>query len=185
GAKVKYSIYHAPDWALEYADEEDEEDEADSAESPPDYYHGGSYYGAVVTDGETTLDADGKAVITFRADAPPDTEGPQAQQYTLSATVTESAEREVYADGRVTVTAGDFKLLVRPEGYVAAPGQPMPVLLTAEDYDDHPMPNVPITLEIGYQEWKRNEEGEYKYRYQTVGTQKLVTGPDGKVSVSV
>jgi uncharacterized protein YfaS (alpha-2-macroglobulin family) len=184
GAKVKYTVYSAPDWSAEYPDDYEYEPGDEQSLAQGD---GESYYGEAVTEGETTLDENGKAVLSFRAAPPKEKEddasgweGPQEQTYTASVTISRDAEREVMADGMAKVTAGDFRLTVSPDGYMGAPGQPANVTLAAKDYDGSPVPNVPVTLETGYQEWKRDE-----YQYQKVGVQQAVTGADGKVSLVI
>ena len=96
GAKVEYHVYAAPDWSAEQPD--DYATDPDEGNAAPAYYlRGESYYGFVDSDGKTTLDADGKAVIRFPAKNPEEADGPQEQVYTVSATVTEpGTEREVF-----------------------------------------------------------------------------------------
>ncbi|HZT43686.1 MAG TPA: MG2 domain-containing protein [Chthonomonadaceae bacterium] len=179
GAQVSYDVYSAPDWSAEYPDDYDlEEDEQNRP--PPHFSDGESYYGQTITDGKATLDENGKAVITFQASDRDDVDGPQAETYTVNVTVTEGEDREATADGTARVTAGDFRLSVSPEGYVAMPGRPATVQILAEDYDRKPISNVPISLEIGYEEWQ-----DGNYHFTPVGTQQAVTGPDGRVTVEV
>jgi uncharacterized protein YfaS (alpha-2-macroglobulin family) len=189
GAKVEYQVYGSPDWTAEFPDDYDYDENTDGM---PSYGDHENYYGETVTNGTTTLDENGKAVLTFRAEKPQngskddtDAEGPQAEKYAVSVTVTEGASEPVPADGNVRVTSGDFHLAVSPEGYVAAPNQPTSVTLTARDYDGKPLANVPISLEMGYQEWKRDQDGDYNYHYHSVGTQQAVTGADGRTMVAV
>lgn len=179
GATVSYSVYRAPDWSAEFPDDYGYDAEDDR---PPHFADGESYYGASVADGEATLDGDGKAVLTFRTDRDmgKDAEPPQEEIYTANVTVKEGEDREVMADGVANVTSGDFRLTISPEGYVARPGQPTSVILSASDFDHHPVPNIAVDLGIGYQQWKGD-----KYEYQSAGVQKAVTGSDGRVVVTV
>ncbi|HLV79117.1 MAG TPA: alpha-2-macroglobulin family protein, partial [Chthonomonadaceae bacterium] len=179
GAPVSYEVYSAPDWSAEYPDDNAlDEDEQD--EPPPHFSDGESYYGETISDGKAVLDENGKAVLTFRAPAHGNGAGPQAETYTVHVTVTAGEDREVEADGIAKVTSGDFRLAVQPDGYVAMPGQATSVRLIAEDYDRKPVPNVPISVEMGYEDWKHD-----RYRYTPAGTQQAVTGPDGRATIAV
>lgn len=176
GAKLKYTVDRSPDWSAEYAGEEDFDPEEEAV--PGGEYEGG--YGETVTEGETTLDENGKAAIRFPANVPSTPDAPQVQIFTLNAAVTDSAGREVTADGRASVAAGDFRLAVLPEGYVAEPGKPVNVFVIARDHEGRPVPNTPITLETGYERWRNNI-----YSHERVGTEQAVTGADGRAVVSI
>ncbi len=189
GAKVKYSVYSTPD----YNDGQDTPDPED-ADTPPEPDAAGfggdteGYYGEVQTDGTALLDENGKAVIQFVAKGDSSSEATQADLYMANVTVTEGEDREVSADGTATVVAGDFRLTVRPDGYVASPGAATNVNLIARDHDGKPVPNVAIELEMGYHEWVRvhnDEQGSFKYKYTPAGTLHTVTGPNGRVTVPV
>ncbi len=188
GAKVKYSVYSSADYATPL---DDNADETDSSSGPDEAgFDGGaeSYYGEVKADGASVLDENGRAVIQFVAKGDSNSESSQADIYTVNATVTEGENREVSADGTANVVAGDFRLTLKPDGYVAAPGEATNVNLTAMDHDGKPVPNVAIELETGFHEWKRvknDEEGKFAYHYTAVGTLHAITGPDGHAVVSV
>ena len=87
------------------------------------------------------------------ADGP--TDGTQEEVVTVSATVTEGADREVEATGEARVTQGAFRLSVTPQGYVAAPNQPVSVVLSARDFAGNPVANQPVTLQTGYESWTK------------------------------
>lgn len=186
GAKVKYRVYSETDWAEEYADASDGED--DPSDDHTDYSHSrfDSYFGGSVTEGETVLDQNGKATIQFAAQqdqkrkAAADQSGPQAEIYTLSATVTEGVDREVEAEGAAKVTSGDFRLAVRPEGYVAMPGKPSSVTVIASDYKGQPLPLQAFTLATGYAHWHGRA-----YEYKAVGVIHGVTDRAGRAIVQV
>ncbi|MCW3100553.1 MAG: Large extracellular alpha-helical protein [Chthonomonadaceae bacterium] len=188
GAKVKYSVYSSPDYS---ALSDDNSDDSDSSTEPDEAGFGGdseSYYGEVQADGAATLDENGKAVIHFVAKGDSSSEGAPADNYNVNATVTEGEDREVSADGTATVVAGDFRLAVKPDGSVAAPGEVTNVNLTAKDHDGKPVANVAVELEMGYHEWNRirnDEEGKFAYHYTLAGTLHATTGPDGRVTIPV
>lgn len=177
GAKVTYYIYRHPDWAAEYPDDYDDEED----EEEPSYgrYSEGAY-GEVVTEGKAVLDENGKATIRFPAKAPDAPDAPQVQIFAVSVSVTDDAGRETTADVDVRVTAGDFRLSVSPEGYVAEPGQPVGVVVKARDFTGEPIARLPIALEFGIERWEKG-----KYRFVAEGSLKLVTGPDGVARTEV
>ncbi|MCW3054330.1 MAG: Large extracellular alpha-helical protein, partial [Chthonomonadales bacterium] len=190
GAKVKYSVYSSPDYSDANDEASDDTDSSSPAEPNEAGFEGGteSYYGEVQADGASTLDENGKAVIHFVAKGDSDSIGSQADTYSVNATVTEGEDREVSADGSATVVAGDFRLGVKPDGYVAAPGEATNVNLTAKDHDGKPVANIAVDLEMGYHEWKRvknDDEGKYAYHYTAAGTLHATTGPDGRVTIPV
>ncbi len=187
GAKVKYSVYRSPDYTeSNAADPSDEDDAGSEAESGP----GGadSFYGDVISEGEARLDESGRAVVSFLAAPHPDPEGPQADSYSLSATVVEGADREAFATGEATVVTGDFHVEVATDGYMAAPGETMPSTVTVKDHDGKPVAGVAVNLEYGYQEWKRNRasgSAEYSEHYERAGELRVTTGQNGIASAAI
>ncbi len=202
GAKVHYSLYSSPSWASEYADDDPGDGDDSAANASPMFarYRADSYYGATMRDGNVTLDAEGRAVVEFDTtpvkkpganakDAAGDTmqtpdtdglnDGAQEEVVTVSATVTEGADREVEATGEARITQGAFRLSVTPQGYVAKPGQPVGVVLMARDFAGNPVANLPVTLQTGYESWKKT------YQYVKDGVQSGVTGADGRVTLAV
>ena len=88
------------------------------------------------------------------------------------------------------VAAGDFRLTVSPEGYVAMPNQPTNVTVTAKDADGKPVGNQALELEIGRMNWTRNSNnrrsGELtNYYYKQISLQRITTGADGRIIVPV
>ena len=154
GAKVKYRVYSTPD----YFSDSDDSDEGDNSDGERSSYRGrDEYYGGHVTEGETRLDANGKAFIKFSSaneNRPP--RYAQAEKYSIVATVIEGENRTAEETGIALVTPGEFRLSVSPLGYIAIPGQPSSFLLTGKDYDGKPTPNLPIEVEAGYQSYKNS-----------------------------
>ena len=205
GAKVRYSVYSSPDWQSEYQADADASGE-DEDWSGFHTFRADNYYGSTAKDGTVTLDENGKAIVEFPAEDPKqrrqaerarrhektsakDAEaedssaaerGPQEEVYTLSATVIEGQNREVEATGEARVTRGAFRLIVTPDGYVAAPGQAMNVIVSAQDFDGKPVTNLPFSLETGFEHWQDD-----KYAYKRVTLQNGVTGGDGRMVLQV
>lgn len=176
GAKVTYSVYRAQDWVSTYIARYDLDPE------DLDWFRRSSGDGRVVVEGETNLDESGKAVITFRADAPEESYGPQDQTFTAQVSVTDPSGREVSGEGVARVLAGDFRLWVEADGYLVAPGTPARVIVTAEDHDRKPVPDVTVEVETTYERWNAAKR---EYTTETKGKQSVTTGPDGKASVEV
>jgi uncharacterized protein YfaS (alpha-2-macroglobulin family) len=158
GATVQYDVYTDTDWASIEGSDYDPDDADDPERS--------TYYGQLRTNGTVTLDANGQATVTVptarkrpvggsKSNDPSEAETspPEEQILTCHATVTDDAKRIVEADGTAHVSAGDFVLNLSPDGFFAAPGKPMAVLITARDHDGKPAANVAVTLAATYQRW--------------------------------
>lgn len=184
GGRVRYYVFQDTDWSAEYPDDWDF-DEGEEVGPPGGDGGGGGYYGQTILEGEASLDENGKATIRFRPQIPSDvdpSELPQEQIFTLSATVSDASNREVEGAGIVRASAGDFRLSVRPEGYVAAPGRASSIVVQARDFARKPLANIPVTLRAEYSLWNpKTKTSERK----TVSTQTTTTGPDGGAVVNV
>jgi hypothetical protein len=187
GAKVRYSIFRDADWASEYPDDY----EPDEGERPGPAGGGyGDYYGQTVSEGETTLDEAGKAVVRFPAGATGGRDGaddaaeetPRGQIYTLYATVTDAAGRSVEAQGRARVVQGDFRLALRPEGYVAEPGKPISIVVQARDHENKPVEGVSLTLDAVYSAWDPEKK---RAETEPLATESARTGTDGNALVAI
>lgn len=209
GAKIKYSVYRETDWSAEYPDDyaDDDENEAGPLRGwgGGDVYQG--YYGESVVEGEAMLDENGRAVLRFPTKPAPqksnddssedeeregqaaktsdenEADAPQAEVFTVSVTATDEAKREVSGEGSLRVTSGDLRLSVEPEGYVAEPGRPAGVIVTARDFDNKPVANLPVSLAASLGRW--NEKTK-KYENEAAGApQTITTGPDGRAVFSI
>ena len=182
GAKVDYHVYREADYVPrnrsgsdeDSSSDSDDDDTADSEDQSFESERG--YYGEEVTHGSCILDQDGKAVVSFKADAPQDPEGPQKDKYTLSATIKEGEDNEVSAEGAAHVTTGDFDLTAIAEGSLASPGQPDSVLIHTRDADGKPVPGVTVEVETGYHHWSSEDD---VYSYDKVSTSRLTLNAQG------
>lgn len=178
GSKVEYTVYRDRDYSADPTSTDDEGEGASGDEATQERFGGNSdrysFFGADVTKGTAQLDEDGRVIITFKADAPQDPEGPQRDKYTLSATITEGEDNTVTADGVAHVTTGDFDLDVKAEGSLASPGMADSLIISARDADGHAVPNVPVEVEAGYHHWS---DGEYSY--ETVSKARITLNSDG------
>ena len=173
-AQVTYNVYSSPDWEYEFSNSYGYDGSSISFNNSS----GTQYYGSQVAQGMTTLDANGHAVIQFPA-ADPNSDGselPQAKNFTCSVTVQADQNRQVEQDISVLVVSGDFHLSVDPEGYLALPGKPVSVTVTARSYQGAPAANLPVHLDMEYETW--NDENNYTRK--PAGKLLGVTGNDGK-----
>ncbi len=177
GGTVSYSVFRSPDWAYEYLDRADLDPEDASVLFPG--YRGD---GQPAAEGQARLDDQGKAVITFRADVPDEADGPQTQIFTASLAVNDASGRSVTADQTVRVAAGDIRLSVDTDGYLAAPGTPVNVIVTARDHQRNAAPGTRVDLEMLYVQWNTGKPG---YTMERIKTYPSVTGADGRAAVEV
>lgn len=198
GARVKYQILRAPDWASMYAEEP-----ADNLDSDDDAAHEYSYAeedsdgsGETVQEGETTLDAQGHAIISFKAERDMKTDAEdssgsdaaaadlesQDQNYSVQATIIDASKREVEASGSVPVTSGDFRLSTRTPGFFAMPNQATPLSIVARDFNGKPVARAPLEISSSYREW---DEKTRKTRVTKAQTWRATTGVDGIATVQI
>lgn len=188
GAHVKYSTYATPKWPSDSPDEEDEEYSEEREWRRQRLY--GRDYGHDSGSGEAELDERGEALIRIDTRRPPADSGPIDEVLTLYATVKDPAGRETQADGDVQVVQGDLQVRVDPTGYLAAPGTPFDVQVSAMPYDGPPAANRPIELEYGYTRFvrhaNRDSDSEWiDFRYERAGVVLGSTGADGRALLRV
>ena len=183
GAKVKYYINSSPDWSSEYdfGDSGDTAEDASDEYSEPGVGRHYEYYGASVKEGETRLDQNGKAVVTYSTVNP---DRPKfmraAENVTLTATVTEGENREAEGDGTAMVTPGEIKVSATPQGYVGAPGKTTAFAISVKDYDNKPVGGVPIDIEMGYQSWTHGS-----LVFKRTEQKRITVGADGRFTLEV
>ncbi|MDR7417847.1 MAG: MG2 domain-containing protein [Armatimonadota bacterium] len=176
GGSVRYSVYRSPDWLAAYLARGDLDPE--EAEE----YAGYRGDGRVVAQGEARLDAAGQTTVSFPAVVPDEPTAPADQIFAVQATVTDSAGREVYAEGTAAVVAGAFRLFVDTEGYLVQPRSPTTVRILARDHDGNPVARVSVTLEAEYEIWDSTRS---EYVLRPFRTKTATTGSDGTASVEV
>jgi hypothetical protein len=171
GGKVSYTILRSPDWFAEFADLAEDDERIPAGLS-----------GEIVAEGQTALGPDGHAVITFRADVPEDEDSPQDYLFTVSAGVEDASGRQVSGEGTVRVAAGDFRLLVQPAGFLAAPGRPMPVTISARDYEGKPVAAASVEVETIRERWNQQRQTQESTSLRIM---RVTTGPDGIARLNV
>ena len=202
GAKVHWSLTRDADWRSLYGNDYDPDDDTNA-----DLDGSHRWYGGFVDEGDATLDAQGRATVTYQTgqkkpqrkpakkrgrhpanddtaegdatdDNSDDSESsPTELRYTLSARVTDDAKREGSGDGDAPVSAGAFVLTVAPEGYVAAPGKPLQVIARAVGHDGKPVAGVSVTLKAERTRWEKAQKTSVSEQIATPLTAK--TGTNG------
>ncbi|MDR7511147.1 MAG: MG2 domain-containing protein [Armatimonadota bacterium] len=177
GAVLRYAVYRTPDWYGDYLTAYGEEPDPDDA-----VFAGYGGYGEAVAEGETRLDDQGKATLTFRADVPEPRDGPQHQIFTVQVVVRDPSGREVAGEAAVRVVPGDLTLALRPEGSLVEPGRPARVRVLARDLDRRPAPGVRVTLQTAYERW---DAGRREYVATPFDARALTVGADGTAAVEL
>ncbi len=190
GAKVKYNTYSQNDWSSDEYESDDEEEGYNEQSSWRRERLYGSYYGEDYSEGEVTLDESGRAVVRVDTHKPKDEERPIDELLTLHATVTDSANRETDGEAECSVVQGGMRVGIDPTGYLASPGQPIDVVVSAAPYDGPPRAGARIELEYGTNKWVRRQSqysdySSYEFEYRKDGVLIGQTGADGKALISV
>ena len=99
-------------------------------------------FGAVVTSGQGTTDAEGRFTFKVPADIAARN---NSQIFTFEASITDPSNQEVSARGSVMVHKGLFYIGLAPEDYIGTAGRETKVDVITVDPHSTPVPNVPLT----------------------------------------
>lgn len=194
-ARVKYSVYESADSWTRY-----------KLEPRPDYYeffddwYEETYYdqgsydgdgggGAMVSEGSSTTDENGEALIEFTA-RPIKAERNRPyfyydygdKNYKIEADITDISRLTVTSSASTLVTAGDFALFVEPESYVVSAGQPMGAVVRALDYDGKAISGQNIKVKLS--RWPWNSKDSTYGQEKVLGETTAVTGQNGEARIS-
>lgn len=175
GAEVKYTIYRTPTWY--YPPDE----EAPADEGFEEGYEGDQGLGEVAEEGSARTNDAGEAMLRFGTGLAMAGEADD-YQYTIEATVTDPSRREVTESKSLLVTRGEFRLLLDPERYVAAPRQPLSVRARAVAYDGKPLA-AGLSLQVGLGRTEWTDEGERQTLDEALRT--ITTDARGEVTFTV
>ncbi|MBI2766304.1 MAG: Ig-like domain-containing protein [Chloroflexi bacterium] len=109
-----------------------------------------------------------------------------AQQFTISATITDENAQAVASSTNVTVHAGDLYAGIQPADYVAQAGKDARINLVSVDTTGAIQPNKPVTVQVYERKWvttkEQTPEGARRYRSDPVDTllTTLTTTTDSK-----
>ncbi|MEZ4502361.1 MAG: Ig-like domain-containing protein [Dehalococcoidia bacterium] len=140
-------------------------------------------------EGSTTTDDSGHATFEVPA-ALRGEEG--TQRFDLSASVIDTSGQVVAGSTSVLVHPADFYAGVRPDGYVAATGEPASVSLVSVDVTGAPVGARDITLEVYEREWITTKEqtpgGARRYRSEPrdtlIDTIEVTTDASGEATAT-
>lgn len=137
-AKVTYVVYKSRYWR--FGDVEDRDEGGDGDEG---------FYGAEqVSEQAAVLDDQGRLSINI-----PTEPGEFDFTYRVEARVTDASNREIFGAGSFLASQGNFFLTVHPEKYVYGPSDKVRLLLSAQDYDGKPAPNLDVRLDLQRYSW--------------------------------
>ncbi|HLK65562.1 MAG TPA: MG2 domain-containing protein [Bryobacteraceae bacterium] len=166
GAKVEYAVYRDRYFFPIWYDPTDD----DHGSQPADDDSNG---GDQLSQGEGTLDADGKLKITVDTKV---SEHKYDYIYRVEARVTDQADREITGRGWFVATYGSFVLNLEPDRYMYQPGAVAKITVESRDYDNKP---VPAKAHV--------ELSEYDYRnldkFSALASADVDTGPNGSGTV--
>jgi uncharacterized protein YfaS (alpha-2-macroglobulin family) len=175
GAKVKYVVHTSTHYWWDEDETEgggDEDVEAESGDS--DYTWGATEQ----QEHEGILDANGRLTVTLPVPLDPKHND---EDYRIEARVTDAANREVAGHSTVLATYGSFRVSVEPTSYVAQPGQPVKVKVTAQDYDNKPV-QTPVHLVAALEKW---DSVTHQRSETQMASRDAATGADGTVLVEL
>ena len=136
-----------------------------------DYWRRAVYKQPVRSTGTATTGADGVASYSVAAAL---AAGEGAQQFTLSATVTDQNAQAVASSTTATVHPAEFYAGIRPVQYVALKGEESAVDLVSVDTDGKVLPNRPVVVRVYEREWittkVQTPEGARQYKSEPKDT---------------
>jgi uncharacterized protein YfaS (alpha-2-macroglobulin family) len=182
GLTVKYYVVRNVNWRWEFAGDADYDDEEDVGARRAHY---GDAFGQMIQESTLELDADGKGRISFPCSIPEDDLAAQAYQFTISANITDEAQRTVSAEATVIGTSAKISITATPQGYLAAPGTPFSLTTSVSSEAGNPLSNRRVEVEYGYEVWHPRVGSGGESRYERAGTASGTTGQDGKASISI
>ena len=155
-----------------------------------DYWKQAVYKQPVRSTGKSTTGADGVASYSVAAAL---AEGEGAQQFTLSATVTDQNAQAVASSATVTVHPAEFYAGIRPAVYVALVGEETGVNLVTADTDGKVLPNRAVVVRVYQREWittkTQTPEGARRYKSEPrdtlLTTLNATTDAKGEASVKL
>lgn len=166
GGKVTYTVRSRRAW-LPWMIEDDEDIRQDDADD--------TWSGEAESEKTGTLDADGRLTVTT-----PLRRAKFDLRYTVEAKVRDFSGRTFEGRGSILATVGSFFVTLEPETYVASPGSPSAVVVTARDYDGKPLPGVDVALGLSQYRWNAKSPES-----PAVWNSRVRTGENGKARVEV
>jgi uncharacterized protein YfaS (alpha-2-macroglobulin family) len=156
-------------------------------EEREEQYYGG--YGYLITQGQGTTDDQGRFTFQVPADIAKEK---TSQVFTIEATVTDVNNQQTSNRTEAVVHKGLFYIGLAPHRYVGTVGQEQTVDVLAVDWEQEPVPEVPLTVVFNKHEWfsvqQQEDDGRYRWTWETkdtpVYTTTVTTDDQGKAVAS-
>ncbi|MEO1441948.1 MAG: MG2 domain-containing protein, partial [Chloroflexota bacterium] len=159
---------------------------------PYSYYYGryGYNFGQLISDGETTTDRNGDALLEVgtNLDSLPGEGIEGSQTFTVEATVRDETGFSVSGRETAIVHEGLLYVGVGTDRYVGRVDEPLDVNVVTVDWDSIPVANQPVDVVIERWEWNTvrelDDNGRYVYRSETeqteVARETITTDSEGR-----
>ncbi|MEM6282299.1 MAG: Ig-like domain-containing protein, partial [Chloroflexota bacterium] len=158
---------------------------------PYSYYSGFGYsYGQLASNGETTTDDSGNALIEIgtNLDSLPGENTTGSQTFTIEATVRDESGFSVSGRETAIVHEGLLYVGVGTDRYVGRVDEPLDVNVVTVDWDSLPVASQPVDVIIERWEWNTvrelDDSGRYVYRSETeqteVARETITTDSEGR-----
>ena len=156
-------------------------------EERAEQYYGG--YGYLITQGQGITDDQGRFTFQVPADIAKEK---TSQVFTIEATVTDVNNQQTSNRTEVVVHKGLFYIGLAPQRYVGTVGEEQKVDIITVDWEQEPVPGVPLTVVFNKHEWfsvqKQEDDGRYRWTWETkdtpVYTTTVTTDDQGKAIAS-
>ncbi|MDY7040001.1 MAG: Ig-like domain-containing protein, partial [Chloroflexota bacterium] len=150
-------------------------------------YYGG--YGYLITQGQGTTDDEGRFTFQVPADI---AEEVVSQVFTIEVSVTDVNNQQTSNRTDTVVHKGLFYVGLAPRRYVGTAGQEQTVDILTVDWEQEPVPEVPLTVVFNKHEWfsvqKQEDDGRYRWTWEVkdtpVYTTTVTTDGLGKATAS-
>lgn len=172
-AKVSYHIFRSPFWLFEA--------EREYSVDPEQYWRGD---GVLADNGETRTDANGEAIIRFRANWKEPKERyywNNDQEFQVSVNVVDKGDSWASGVRRVAVTRGAFALSINTDSDVVKPHSKVKITVTVQDYDRRPIKNQFVDVALARQTWDKQSGMETK----TLQKRRVKTNARGEASLQL
>ena len=156
-------------------------------EQREEQYYGG--YGYLIAQGQGTTDGEGRVTFQVPADIADEI---TSQVFTIEVTVTDVNNQQTSNRTETVVHKGLFYIGLAPRRYVGTAGQAQTVDVITVDWEQEPVPEVPLTVVFNKHEWfsvrKQEDDGRYRWTWEVkdtpVYTATVTTDSEGKAAVS-
>jgi len=178
GQKVKYTVYAADFYEYQYAT-----DQQSLSQDLSDDYRYGYWYGSnKVTEGTTTLDKKGEALIDLNTVM--NFNKGKSQVFSIEATIEDGSQNPSFSRKNILVYAGDYGIYRKDSSYGTKVNTPQTIPVTLIPYrSGGSVSNVSLTAKLHRTNWVSFQEPDKKYpsyRKEEEDLQGLTARTDGQ-----